>query len=738
MVRPNDPFWDYVEKMTGGLLKCMFCEYIFAAATSISRIKSHLAGVKGRGINVCAKVPKETQAAAYLAIYGTKKKRKTMPGSSSNGVASMMISTSSQQEKKGSETLARYLEDMLMEVESTDKKENRSAGELLQLVKMESSLEGNIVDSHETSGNALPRTDLVGQSIEKDWHEIYGLSMEKDDLNCGRENMAGDLIPEGVHETRGDAWLTTELLGQAFERNTDDVWSLLNMEQVLTIGVCGMGGMGKTTLVMHIHNLLLERPNCFRHVYWITKVGIPIGARECKLILTTRSSDVCKRMGCLENVVKLEPLSKDEAWSLFAKELGNYDINVEPLAKLLASECAGLPLGIKTLARSMRGVEDAYVWSKVLEEWEESKPGQSSMELEVFRMLKFSYIHLNDSSLQQCLLYCALIPEDLKVNRNDLIESLIVERIIEATGSRQSQFDKGHSMLNKLEGACLLESFITEDYRYVKMHDLIRDMALQIMSQEPWMKLEIPSNISQSCPKLATLLLCRNYKLELITDTFLKQLCELKVLDLSFTAIQELPGSISSLVCLAALLLRGCYKMRHMLDFCYATLEDMGFRSVEVEEVAGSRKLESLKCHFYNLIDFNKILQQSLEERQLLEELLYNHCHLMAPSPVTTIEVINCPCIKKVVSFFEFFDKMEEIIAADEGRFVVEERNSGSSRSIECIVYCIKQFPSSQPEDNGIHSLQHQFIFTKDSFTPCFSPYDLCNYLFFPVELLFL
>ncbi|KAJ6753700.1 hypothetical protein OIU79_026524, partial [Salix purpurea] len=62
---------------------------------------------------------------------------------------------------------------MLMEVESTDKIENRSAGELLQLVKMESSLEGNIVDSHETSGNALPRTDLVGQSIEKDWHEIY-------------------------------------------------------------------------------------------------------------------------------------------------------------------------------------------------------------------------------------------------------------------------------------------------------------------------------------------------------------------------------------------------------------------------------------------------------------------------------------------------------------------------------------------------------------------------------------
>lgn len=185
MVRPNDPFWDYVEKMTGGLLKCMFCEYIFAAATSISRIKSHFAGVKGRGINVCAKVPKDIQEAAYPAIYGTKKKRKTMPSSSNNGVANM-ISTSSQEKKKKFETLARDVEEMLMEVESTDKIENKSAGELVQLVKMGSSLEGNIVDAHETSGNTFPRTDLVGQSIEKNWREIYGLSTENDDLNCGR------------------------------------------------------------------------------------------------------------------------------------------------------------------------------------------------------------------------------------------------------------------------------------------------------------------------------------------------------------------------------------------------------------------------------------------------------------------------------------------------------------------------------------------------------------------------
>lgn len=753
MVRPNDPFWGYVEKMPGGLLRCMFCEYVFAVATSISRIKSHFAGVKRRGVNICTKVPKEIQEASYLAIHGSRKKLKTMPSEVAN-----KFSTSSLEEKNEVEILARDIEEVLMEAESSDEVESKSPAELIQFVETGSSVEGNVADAHETGGTALPVMDLVGQSIEKDWQEIYDSSKENDDLICSREDMAGDLIQEGLHETRGDALLTTEPVGQAFQRNTDEIWSLLNKEQVLTIGVCGRGGMGKTTLVIHIRNLLLKIPNSFHHIYWITvtqdfsiyklqnliaknidldlsnekdeksraaklskafltkqksvlildnlrnhfdveKVGIPIRGNKCKLIFTTRSLDVCKQMGCPEYMVNVEPLSEEEAWSLFAEELGNYDVEVENLAKCLASECAGFPLGIKTTARSMRGVEDVHAWRKTLQELEESKRTKGSMELDVFLLLEFSYLHLN-KSLQRCLLYCALFPEDCKINKNDLIEYLIAEGIIEARGSRQSQFDKGHFMIDKLENACLLESFITEDFGYVRMHDLIRDMALQIMNSRAMVKAgvqlkefpdeeqwteglmqvslmrndieEVPPNLSPRCTNLATLLLCGNHKLELITDSFVKRFCLLQFLDLSFTAIKELPGSISGLVHLYGLCLMGCYKLRHvpslaklrklkMLNFRNAPLEEVphgidllfklrylnldgttlkevsatmlfnlsnlqflhlhqslgGLRAVEVERVAGLRKLESLKCHFYDLVDFNKYLK-SQEERQPL------------------------------------------------------------------------------------------------------------------------
>lgn len=106
-------------------------------------------------------------------------------------------------------------------------------------------------------------------------------------------------------------------------------------------------------------------------------------------------------------------------------------------------------------------------------ELKQSEVRVDDMEHEVFHILRFSYMRLNDSALQQCLLYCAFFPEDFTVDREDLIGYLIDEGIIQPMKSRLAEFDRGQVMLNKLKNACLLESFFSkENYRFFKMHDL--------------------------------------------------------------------------------------------------------------------------------------------------------------------------------------------------------------------------------------------------------------------------
>ncbi|KAG5224011.1 disease resistance protein [Salix suchowensis] len=525
------------------------------------------------------------------------------------------------------------------------------------------------VDAHESRGEAAQGTDVADQpfapSVSNDviMNDVQNMVRARtepvedhDVANSGRlvQPDAGARSSNSLkcNKTKGVPFPTSSNKpeGKAFEENRKVIWSLLMDDEVSTIGIYGMGGVGKTTLLQHIRNELLQRPDICDHVWWVTvsqdfsinrlqnliakrleldlssedddlhraaklseelrkkqkwililddlwnsfelhDVGIHSSFKGFKLILTTRSQTVCDQIDC-QRKIKVKPLLEGESWTLFKENLGRHmalSNEVEGIAKAVARECAGLPLGIITVARSLRGVDDPYQWRNTLKKLKDSGIG----DMKVFKLLRFSYDRLGDSALQQCLLYCALFPEDHMIQREGLIGYLIDEGIINVMGRRQNAFDEGHTMLSRLQNVCLLESDKTKDGgKCVKMHDLIRDMAIQIMREiyqvivkpgaqleelpnvEYWtenLKIvslmrnsfeEIPPSHSPMCPNLSTLLLCDNRKLRLIADSFFKEFRGLKVLDLSKTNIQKLPESISDLVSLTTLLLTDCKNLR--------------------------------------------------------------------------------------------------------------------------------------------------------------------------------
>jgi hypothetical protein len=248
----------------------------------------------------------------------------------------------------------------------------------VQHVDRSFSLGRHTVDAHEKRGEATQRKDLVNQSAgfsmeeeEEDVEDNRGRLVQP---RAGTSSSRG--LKYNTSETRGDPIppSSTKLVGRAFEEIKNVMWSLLMDDKFSTIAIYGMGGVGKTTMLQYIHNELLERGDISHRVYWVivsrdfsikrlqnliaqrlcldlsseddvlhravklskelTKkkkwililddlwnsfelhvVGIPVNLKGCKLIITTRSEEVCKRMDS-QHKIKLKPLCEREAWTL--------------------------------------------------------------------------------------------------------------------------------------------------------------------------------------------------------------------------------------------------------------------------------------------------------------------------------------------------------------------------------------------------------------------------------------
>ncbi|KAF8023758.1 hypothetical protein BT93_F1065 [Corymbia citriodora subsp. variegata] len=68
MPRGSDPFWKYVEVVENNKWRCIFCGN--ECAGGATRIKAHLAGVRGYGIKECERVDDRVRGEALIAIKG--------------------------------------------------------------------------------------------------------------------------------------------------------------------------------------------------------------------------------------------------------------------------------------------------------------------------------------------------------------------------------------------------------------------------------------------------------------------------------------------------------------------------------------------------------------------------------------------------------------------------------------------------------------------------------------------
>ncbi|KAG5557082.1 hypothetical protein RHGRI_007367 [Rhododendron griersonianum] len=350
----------------------------------------------------------------------------------------------------------------------------------------------------------------------------------------------------------------------------------------------------------------------------LKEIGIPItdGNKGCKVVLTSRNQRVFKDMD-IHKYFPIELLSKEEAWYLFKKKMGNSgDSNdqLHDIANVVCKECQGLPVAILAVATALKD-KSMVDWTSSLDKLQKSMLNDiEDIDPNLFKSLRLSYDYLKSKDAKSCFLLCCLFPEDAQVPIEELASHCLARRLL---CQEPTTLEKARvivcSVVNTLKTSCLLLDGKNDDF--VKMHDIVRDVAILIAKEEKaflvkhgveeWPETgtydkylaislrsetisELPDELV--CPELHTLMLeCSSSKFQPelnkgIPDGFFEGTKKLMVLELNRVTLFPLPSSLGKLMDLRMLRLNEC-KLGDIaiLKYLKNTLEVLRLRGSDIK-----------------------------------------------------------------------------------------------------------------------------------------------------------
>ncbi|KAJ9692296.1 hypothetical protein PVL29_011383 [Vitis rotundifolia] len=553
-------------------------------------------------------------------------------------------------------------------------------------------------------GTCCPKNCRSSYKIGKIASKKFGAVTELRSKGCFSD--VADRLPRAAVDERP----TEKTVG--LNRMYAEVCRCIQDEQLGIIGLYGMGGAGKTTLMTKVNNEYFKTCNDFEVAIWVVvsrpvsvekvqevirnklniaedrwrnrtedekaveifnalkakrfvmllddvwerldlqKVGVPSpnSQNKSKVILTTRSLDVCRDMEAQKSL-KVECLTEDEAINLFKKKVGGTTLNshseIPRLAEIAAKECQGLPLAIVTIGRAMADKKTPQEWERAIKMLKAYPSKFSGMGDHVFPVLKFSYDNLPNDTIKNCFLYFAIFPEDHEIWDEDLIFLWIGEEFLDGFVSIDEALNQGHDIIEHLKTVCLFEN--GEIDRHIKMHDVIRDMALWLASEyrgnkniilveevdtmevyqvSKWKeahRLYLSTSsleeltIPPSFPNLLTLIV-KSKGVKTFPSGFFHFMPVIKVLDFSFVGITKLPTGIGKLVTLQYLNLSNTAirelsaELATLKGLRYLILDSsLEIISKEVISHLSMLRVFSIRVNYTELIN-NDILSSTKEE----------------------------------------------------------------------------------------------------------------------------
>ncbi|PPD72118.1 hypothetical protein GOBAR_DD30995 [Gossypium barbadense] len=211
----------------------------------------------------------------------------------------------------------------------------------------------------------------------------------------------------------------------------------------------------------------------------IEEVGIPLGDEHkgCKLLLTSRELNVLLNGMDAQKNFPIGVLNEKEAWDLFKKMAGDCveSCDLKPIAMEVAKKCAGLPIAIATVAGALRN-KRLFEWKNALRELERPSSSNFTGINAAYSAIEWSFNYLESEEVKLTFLLCSVIGHNGLVE--DLVRYTLGLGLFDGVYTMEEARNKILTVVANLKAsALLLDSYNDERF---DIHDVVWDAALAI------------------------------------------------------------------------------------------------------------------------------------------------------------------------------------------------------------------------------------------------------------------